>query len=234
HAADLASSNPKPAEEIYKQILDSTDGDANGLAQVITHSRSFMSSTAKAKTAKLGERPLPHASNSIPNSRQTQIDVLTDNVEWSNREKRTFLKHSLENRFVSLPLEALQHKLALARIDAPLTELKSTLARESRLPWHWKPVEVQGYNAEPDVVDLFVKLGIVDRIGNIVDANAFGHVRAHVFKSFLNIPETLGVAIRLIMTLHSTNKASPPLATRYRGSSLLAFLLTRAQISADS
>jgi hypothetical protein len=40
-----------------------------------------------------------------------------------------------------------------------------------------------GYNAEPDVVDLFVKLEIIDQIGNLVDANAFGHVHAHVVKS---------------------------------------------------
>jgi 26S proteasome regulatory subunit N6 len=79
-----------------------------------------MSSTAKAKTAKLSERPhsvldllylinvylvvrtLLNYFNSIPNSRQTQIDVLTDNIEWSKREKRIFLKHSLEIRLVSL------------------------------------------------------------------------------------------------------------------------------------
>ncbi|KAG1742027.1 proteasome regulatory particle subunit [Suillus lakei] len=155
-AADLASSNPKRAEELYKQILDFTAStsngsavnadkeqslrdqesaliklaelyrdqkDASGLAQVITLSRSFMSSTAKAKTAKL-IRTLLNYFNSIPNSRQTQIDVLTDNIEWSKREKRIFLKHSLEIRLVSLQLEALQYKLALTRIDALLTELK--------------------------------------------------------------------------------------------------------------
>ncbi|KAG1725713.1 proteasome regulatory particle subunit [Suillus paluster] len=155
-AADLASSNPKRAEELYKEILNSTGStsngstvnaekeqslrdqeaaliklaelyrdqkDASGLAQVITLSRSFMSSTAKAKTAKL-IRTLLNYFNSIPNSRQTQIDVLTDNIEWSKREKRIFLKHSLEIRLVSLQLEALQYKLALTRIDALLTELK--------------------------------------------------------------------------------------------------------------
>ncbi|OJA14274.1 hypothetical protein AZE42_08830 [Rhizopogon vesiculosus] len=155
-AEDLAPSNPKRAEELYKQILNSTvstsngstvnidkeqslrdqesaliklaelyrdQKDASGLAQVITLSRAFMSSTAKAKTAKL-IRTLLNYFNSIPNSRQTQIDVLTDNIEWSKREKRIFLKHSLEIRLVSLQLEALQYKLALARIDALLTELK--------------------------------------------------------------------------------------------------------------
>ncbi|KAH7889128.1 proteasome regulatory particle subunit [Phlebopus sp. FC_14] len=97
--------------------------NAKGLAEVITLSRSFMSSTAKAKTAKL-IRTLLNYFNDIPNSRQTQIDVLMDNIDWSNREKRIFLKHSLEIRLVALQLEALQFKAALARIDTLLTELK--------------------------------------------------------------------------------------------------------------
>ncbi|KIK91853.1 hypothetical protein PAXRUDRAFT_830479 [Paxillus rubicundulus Ve08.2h10] len=155
-AESVASTNPKRAEEIYKQILSSSAStssgppstgerdqalrdqeaamiklaelhrdqkNAKGLAEVITVSRSFMSSTAKAKTAKL-IRTLLNYFNGIPNSRQVQIDVLMDNIDWSNREKRIFLKHSLEIRLVALQLEALQYKAALARIDALLTELK--------------------------------------------------------------------------------------------------------------
>lgn len=97
--------------------------NAKGLAEVITLSRSFMSSTAKAKTAKLSEsctvsrsrarmlqflserrpvRTLLNYFSDIPNSRQVQIDVLTDNIDWSKREKRIFLKHSLEIRLVAL------------------------------------------------------------------------------------------------------------------------------------
>ena len=97
--------------------------NAKGLAEVITLSRSFMSSTAKAKTAKLSKfyfvscwhgsmaqfltkrrlvRTLLNYFNNIPNSRQVQIDVLMDNIDWSTREKRIFLKHSLEIRLVAL------------------------------------------------------------------------------------------------------------------------------------
>jgi len=82
-----------------------------------------MSSTAKAKTVKIIRTLLNYFSD-IPNSRQVQIDVLTDNIDWSKREKRIFLKHSLEIRLVALQLEALQFKAALSRIDALLTELK--------------------------------------------------------------------------------------------------------------
>ncbi|KAG6329908.1 hypothetical protein ID866_9179, partial [Astraeus odoratus] len=172
-ADSVASTNPKRAEEIYKQVLASSgkhastnvctldswafagsasngsssnqerdhvlrnqenamtklaelyrdQRNAKGLAEVITLSRSFMSSTAKAKTAKL-IRTLLNYFNDIPNSRQIQIDVLLDNIDWSKREKRIFLKHSLEIRLVSLQLETSQFKAALARIDTLLTELK--------------------------------------------------------------------------------------------------------------
>lgn len=40
--------------------------------------------------------------NGIPNSQQTQITVLNDNIEWAKREKRIFLKQSLETRLISL------------------------------------------------------------------------------------------------------------------------------------
>jgi 26S proteasome regulatory subunit N6 len=40
--------------------------------------------------------------NGIPNSQQTQIAVLNDNIEWAKREKRIFLKQSLETRLIGL------------------------------------------------------------------------------------------------------------------------------------
>ncbi|KAG2108828.1 hypothetical protein BD769DRAFT_1675108 [Suillus cothurnatus] len=102
--------------ELYR---DQKDG--SGL-EVITLSRSFISSISKAKTATLSERPsvldppylinvyhvvcmLLNRFNSISNSRQTQIDVLTDNIE---RSKRIFLeKKTLEIHLISLQYEAL-------------------------------------------------------------------------------------------------------------------------------
>ena len=74
-AASAAKTNPSRAEALYKQVLESPSSaladqetallqlgelyrdqrDAEKVAQVITMSRSFMSSTAKAKTAKLSE-----------------------------------------------------------------------------------------------------------------------------------------------------------------------------------
>jgi 26S proteasome regulatory subunit N6 len=97
--------------------------NAKGLAEVITLSRAFMSSTAKAKTAKLIRTLLDYFSD-IPDSKQIQINVLVDNIDWAKREKRIFLKHSLETRLVGLQLETQQYKPALSLIDTLLTELK--------------------------------------------------------------------------------------------------------------
>lgn len=82
-----------------------------------------MSSTAKAKTAKL-IRTLLDYFGSIPDSTETQIKVLKDNIDWAKREKRIFLKHSLETRLIGIQLESSQFKPALTLIDTLLTELR--------------------------------------------------------------------------------------------------------------
>ncbi|KAJ7623346.1 PCI-domain-containing protein [Roridomyces roridus] len=98
--------------------------NAEGLAQTITLSRGFfMSSTAKAKTAKLIRTLLGHFS-AIPDSTETQIRVLQDNITWAKTEKRIFLKHSLETRLASIHLDRHQYRPALAIIEGLLTELK--------------------------------------------------------------------------------------------------------------
>ncbi|KIY50239.1 PCI-domain-containing protein [Fistulina hepatica ATCC 64428] len=97
--------------------------NADGLAQLITLSRGFMSSTAKAKTAKL-IRTLLDFFSPIPNSLPVQINVLQENISWAKNEKRIFLKHSLEIRLVGLYLQQSEFKPALKMIDELLTELK--------------------------------------------------------------------------------------------------------------
>jgi len=98
--------------------------NAQGVAEVLNMSRTFMSSsTAKAKTAKL-IRTLLDFFTPIPNSQSIQMDVLRENIEWAKREKRIFLKHSLETRLIGLQLDDLQFKAALVNIDTLLTELK--------------------------------------------------------------------------------------------------------------
>ncbi|PPQ92937.1 LOW QUALITY PROTEIN: hypothetical protein CVT25_000101 [Psilocybe cyanescens] len=96
---------------------------AEGLAEVVNRSRAFMSSTAKAKTAKLIRTLLDYFA-AIPDSQKVQMKALTDSIAWANQEKRIFLqhKHSLEARLVGLCSR--QYQPALALIDTQLTELK--------------------------------------------------------------------------------------------------------------
>ncbi|KAH9848842.1 PCI-domain-containing protein [Lenzites betulinus] len=148
-----ASTDPKRAEALYKEILASPNSqhasteqkeaelrhqeaalvklgelyrdqnNAQGVAEVINLSRGFVSSIAKAKTAKL-IRTLLDCFSTIPNSQSIQMDVLHENIEWAKREKRIFLKHSLETRLVGLQLDTQQYKPALTLIETLLTELK--------------------------------------------------------------------------------------------------------------
>ncbi|KAG8939855.1 26S proteasome regulatory subunit rpn6 [Tulasnella sp. 424] len=82
-----------------------------------------MSSTAKAKTAKL-IRTLIDFFSSIPGSESSQKQVLEDNIAWARQEKRIFLKQSLEARLVALHLETQSYRPALGVIDGLLKELK--------------------------------------------------------------------------------------------------------------
>lgn len=75
--------------------------NASALSDVVLSSRSFMSTIAKAKTAKL-IRTLIDFFSAIPDSRDTQIQVTQENVEWAKGEKRIFLKQNLETRLVAL------------------------------------------------------------------------------------------------------------------------------------
>lgn len=60
-----------------------------------------MSTIAKAKTAKL-IRTLIDFFNAIPDSRDAQIRVTQENIDWAKSEKRIFLKQNLETRLVGL------------------------------------------------------------------------------------------------------------------------------------
>ncbi|PPQ82209.1 LOW QUALITY PROTEIN: hypothetical protein CVT25_008070 [Psilocybe cyanescens] len=145
-ASTLASTHPKAAEALYKQILATSASQnqeaalvklgelyrdqkyAEGLAEVINRLRAFMSSIAEAETAKL-IRTLIDYFIAFPDSQKVQTNALTDNIAWAKLEKRIFLKHSLETRLVGLcvhptTLESRQYQPALALIDTLLTELK--------------------------------------------------------------------------------------------------------------
>ncbi|KAH8828084.1 PCI domain-containing protein [Flagelloscypha sp. PMI_526] len=140
-----SSSSVSEKEEIYRSVLkdDSAKAleketailklgelfreasNAKGLAEVITLSRTFMTSQAKAKTAKLIRTLLNHLDAiQTPDSAQIQTQVLQDNIAWAKDEKRIFLKHSLELRLASLYLTQQQFKASLALLNTLLVELR--------------------------------------------------------------------------------------------------------------
>ncbi|GAC93523.1 hypothetical protein PHSY_001088 [Pseudozyma hubeiensis SY62] len=104
--------------ELYR---DTKNADA--LAETVRSSRTFMSSIAKAKTAKL-VRTLIDYFEGIPGSQQTQIQVAKENAEWAKSEKRIFLKQNLETKLIGLYFESKKYREALPLIDTLLRELK--------------------------------------------------------------------------------------------------------------
>lgn len=100
-----------------------TNRNADALAEVVRSSRSFMSTIAKAKTAKL-IRTLIDFFAAIPGSRDIQIKVTRENIEWAKNEKRIFLKQNLETRLVALFIDSGAYREALSLIENLLRELK--------------------------------------------------------------------------------------------------------------
>ncbi|KAJ1990664.1 26S proteasome regulatory subunit rpn6 [Dimargaris cristalligena] len=93
------------------------------LCQLIRNSREMLGSIPKAKSTKIIKTLIEHFSQ-IPNSLDLQIEICKESVEWSKREKRLFLKQSLETRLAALYLENKMYSDALSLISPLLTELK--------------------------------------------------------------------------------------------------------------
>ncbi|KAK4132981.1 PCI-domain-containing protein [Trichocladium antarcticum] len=147
-AQKLAKSDPKRAEEIYKEIVSkppSVTSDAaikeyeaslislgelyrdqkntDELVGLVTKSRTVLSSFAKAKTAKL-VRQLLDLFETIPNSVDIQISVTKSCIEWATSERRSFLRQNLETRLVTLYMAKQAYYDALTLINGLLRELK--------------------------------------------------------------------------------------------------------------
>ncbi|KAI1329255.1 PCI domain-containing protein [Xylariaceae sp. FL0255] len=147
-AQALASTDPRKAEAIYKDIISkppSVTSDAaikeyesalislgelyrdgkkpNELVQLVTTSRTVLSSFAKAKTAKL-VRQLLDLFEAIPNTTDIQIAVTKSCIEWATSERRSFLRQNLETRLVTLYMAKQSYYDALTLINGLLRELK--------------------------------------------------------------------------------------------------------------
>ncbi|KXX75195.1 hypothetical protein MMYC01_205542 [Madurella mycetomatis] len=147
-AQKLAKSDPRRAEEMYKEIISkppSVTSDASireyetalislgelyrdqkntdELVGLVTKSRTVLSSFAKAKTAKL-VRQLLDLFEAIPNSLDIQISVTKSCIEWATSERRSFLRQNLETRLVTLYMAKQSYYDALTLINGLLRELK--------------------------------------------------------------------------------------------------------------
>ncbi|KAL8365876.1 hypothetical protein RB595_004587 [Gaeumannomyces hyphopodioides] len=147
-AREAAKTNPKKAEDMYKEIISkppSVNSDdatreyetalirlgelyrdqknSNELVDLVTRSRTVLSSFAKAKTAKLVRQLLDLFEN-IPNTTDLQISVTKSCIEWATSERRTFLRQNLETRLVTLMMAKQSYYEALTLINGLLRELK--------------------------------------------------------------------------------------------------------------
>ncbi|KAL9595528.1 MAG: hypothetical protein Q9219_006385 [cf. Caloplaca sp. 3 TL-2023] len=146
-AQNLAKSDPPKAESIYKDILSKGPGSgeaalrdyetalmglgelyrdgkkSNELSDLVTNSRSTLSSFAKAKTAKI-VRQLLDLLAAIPNTVDIQISTTKSCIEWAVSERRSFLRQNLETRLVSLYMQKQSYYDALTLINGLLKELK--------------------------------------------------------------------------------------------------------------
>ncbi|KAK3397137.1 putative 26s proteasome p44.5 protein [Sordaria brevicollis] len=147
-AQKLVSTDPRQAEQIYKDIISkppSVTSDAavreyetalvhlgelyrdekntQGLVDLVTQSRTVLSSFAKAKTAKL-VRQLLDLFEAIPDSLDIQISVTKSCIEWATSERRSFLRQNLETRLVTLYMAKQSYYDALTLINGLLRELK--------------------------------------------------------------------------------------------------------------
>ncbi|KAB5585861.1 PCI domain-containing protein [Coniochaeta sp. 2T2.1] len=147
-AQKVAKSDPRQAEQIYKDIVSkppSVNSDAatreyetalislgelyrdekriQELVDLITSSRTVLSSFAKAKTAKL-IRNLLDLCEEIPDTTDAQIAVTKSCIEWAVSERRGILRQNLETRLVRLYMAKRSYYDALTLINSLLRELK--------------------------------------------------------------------------------------------------------------
>ncbi|KAK8129343.1 hypothetical protein PG999_001723 [Apiospora kogelbergensis] len=147
-AQEIAKTDFRKAEALYKDIISkppSITSDASikeyetalislgelyrdqknsqALGELISTSRTVLSSFAKAKTAKL-VRQLLDLFEKIPNSTDIQISITKSNIEWATSERRTFLRQNLETRLVTLYIAKQSYYEALTLINGLLRELK--------------------------------------------------------------------------------------------------------------
>lgn len=130
---DILASPPANGDEAALRLQESAllrlgrlyrdTRNAEALSETVRSSRTFMTSIAKAKTAKLVRSLLDYFSG-IPDSSTIQISTVKENIEWARSSRRIFLSQNLETRLIGLYFETRQYREAIPCIDSLLKELK--------------------------------------------------------------------------------------------------------------
>lgn len=95
----------------------------NDLAALLKHLRPLFQDLPKAKTAKI-VRTIIELVGKIPNTQDVQIEICKESIEWSQSEKRTFLRQRIEARLADLYFEKSRYTEAQALIQKLLREVR--------------------------------------------------------------------------------------------------------------
>lgn len=98
-------------------------GNASKVSGLLMSLRSFFSTIAKAKTAKI-VRGLLDAVSKAENAAELQFSLCHDTIQWCRDEKRTFLRQRVEGRLAVLYLDHARYADALSTVNELLREVK--------------------------------------------------------------------------------------------------------------
>jgi 26S proteasome regulatory subunit N6 len=123
-SADDVDSIRAKEQAVYRlaELLTATK-DGQAAIQLLTDVRPFFQMLPKAKTTKMVRRLFEHIVQcGVPLQEQEQVCLAT--VEWARQEKRTFLRHRLQLRYVEVLFAENRKNDALSSLSTLLKEVR--------------------------------------------------------------------------------------------------------------